>query len=216
MNTNNFTYIGDWVEAECANTGLKFIVDRRCWDSYLKEYKWISRVGKNDNQTYIQTSVNNVTKILYQMIYENEYPKWMWHGAIIDHISDSYYGDKRRDNRLCNLRVVESNAINANNIKSKNNMIHSSKSGYQVTCTCLGEKIYKFFGAKKFGSKENALTAAELYRDNVVIPWKNKKIEKEINELNESMLRRMIHNNISNGKLDMILKFIDEAELIYQ
>ena len=54
----------------------------------------------------------------------------MWHGAIIDHISDSYYGNKRRDNRKCNLRVVESNAINANNIKSTNNMIHESKSGY--------------------------------------------------------------------------------------
>ena len=139
----------------------------------------------------------------------------MWHGAIIDHISDSYYGDKRRDNRKCNLRVVESNAINANNIKSTNNMIHESKSGYQVTCTCMGEKKYKFFGIKNYGSKEDALKAAELYRDNVVIPWKNEQVRNEEKELNESMLKRMIQNAISNGDIDMITNFVNEAKLIY-
>ena len=146
---NEFEYIGEWVEVKCANDGSKFIVDRSCWDSYLKDYKWISCTNKY-GQTSIQTTVNKVTKLIHQMIYEREYPKWMWHGAIIDHISGSYYGNKRRDNRKCNLRVVESNAINANNIKSTNNMIHESKSGYQVTCTCMGEKKYKFFGKVAF------------------------------------------------------------------
>ena len=214
--TNNYKYIGEWVEVECENDGSKFIVDKHCWDSYLKDYKWISCFHRFDSQTYIQTSVNKVTKLIHQMIYENEFPKWMWHGAIIDHISDSYCGDKRRDNRLCNLRVVESNAINANNIKSSNNMIHKSKSGYQVTCTCMGEKKYKFFGNAKFGSKECALKAAELYRDNVVIPWKNEKIRNEIQELNESLLKRMIHNAISHGNMDKIINFVNEAKLIYQ
>ena len=211
---NEFEYIGEWVVVKCANDGSKFIVDRSCWDSYLKDYKWISCTNKY-GQTSIQTAVNKVTKLIHQMIYEREYPKWMWHGAIIDHISDSYYGNKRRDNRKCNLRVVESNSINANNIKSTNNMIHESKSGYQVTCTCMGEKKYKFFGIKKYGSKEDALKAAELYRDNVVIPWKNEQVRNEEKELNESMLKRMIHNAISNGDIDMITNFVNEAKLIY-
>ena len=38
---NEFEYIGEWVEVKCANDGSKFIVDRSCWDSYLKDYKWI-------------------------------------------------------------------------------------------------------------------------------------------------------------------------------
>ncbi|MGF0102065.1 hypothetical protein [Bariatricus sp. SGI.019] len=211
---NEFEYIGEWVEVKCANDGSKFIVDRSCWDSYLKDYKWISCTNKY-GQISIQTAVNKVTKLIHQMIYEREYPKWMWHGAIIDHISDSYYGNKRRDNRKCNLRVVESNSINANNIKSTNNMIHESKSGYQVTCTCMGEKKYKFFGIKNYGSKEDALKAAELYRDNVVIPWKNEQVKNEEKELNESMLKRMIHNAISNGDIDMITNFVNEAKLIY-
>ena len=213
---NKFKYIGDWVEVECANDGTKFIVDRHCWDSYLKDYKWVSYFHKFDSQTYIQTTVNKVTKLLHQMIFEHEYPKWMWHGAIIDHISDSYCGDKRRDNRLCNLRVVEGNVINANNVKTTNNMIHKSASGFQVTCTCVGEKKYKFFGNKKYGSEQNALKAAELFRDNIVIPWKNERVQNEIKDLNESLLHRMIHNAVSNGQLDMIESFVNEAKLIYQ
>lgn len=212
---NEFTYVGDWVEVKCKNDNTLFIVDKHCWDNYLKDYDWISCFHRHDGQTYIQASVNKTTKLVYQMIYENEFPKWMWHGAIIDHISDSYYGDKRRDNRLCNLRVVESNGVNSNNIKSKNNMIHESKSGYQVTCTSIGQKKYKFFGNKEYGGKEKAYDAAKLYRDNVVIPWRNKMVDNEINELNESILRRMIHNNISNGNKSLIMKFINEAESIY-
>ena len=79
-----------------------------------------------------------------------------------------------------------------------------------------GEKKYKFFGNAKFGSKECALKAAELYRDNVVIPWKNEKIRNEIQELNESLLKRMIHNAISHGNMDKIINFVNEAKLIYQ
>ena len=213
---NDYKYIGDWVEVKCANDGSIFIVDKKCWDSYLKNYKWVSYFHKFDSQTYIQTSVNKVTKLIHQMIYEHEFPKWMYHGAIIDHISDSYCGDKRRDNRLCNLRVVESNSINANNMKTSNNMIHESKSGYQVTCTCMGEKKYQFFGSKKFGSKEDALYAAKLYRDSVVIPWKEERVKNEMKELNESLLRRAIHNAVSQGNVSMIMSFAKEAQLIYQ
>lgn len=43
---NEFEYIGEWVEVKCANDGSKFIVDRCCWDSYLKDYKWISCTNK--------------------------------------------------------------------------------------------------------------------------------------------------------------------------
>ena len=53
---NEFEYIGEWVEVKCANDGTKFIVDKKCWDSYLKDYKWISCFHRFDGQTYIQTS----------------------------------------------------------------------------------------------------------------------------------------------------------------
>ena len=75
--------------------------------------------------------------------------------------------------------------------------------------------MYQFFGNKKFGTKEEALKAAEMYRDNVVIPWKNEKVRNEEKELNESILKRMIYNAISNGNIDMVINFVNEAKLIY-
>ena len=37
----------------------------------------------------------------------------------------------------------------------------------------------------------------------------------ESKELNESILKRMIHNAISNGNIDMVTHFVNEAKLIY-
>ena len=44
---NEFEYIGEWVEVKCANDGSKFIVDRSCWDSYLKDYKELLKVQRD-------------------------------------------------------------------------------------------------------------------------------------------------------------------------
>ena len=162
---NEFEYIGEWVEVKCANDGSKFIVDRSCWDSYLKDYKWISCTNKY-GQISIQTAVNKVTKLIHQMIYEREYPKWMWHGAIIDHISDSYYGNKRRDNRKCNLRIC----TQTDNTKNKS-LYKNNKSGHSGVYYNKRDKIWcayincknKGYYLGQYKTKEEAIEIREKY-----------------------------------------------------
>lgn len=200
------------------NTGGKYkyevIVDVHTWEKYLHKYHWT--VGRHGGFAYkaVKTSINKHSKAIYRIIIENEYDEVDYWGNTVDHINNNPF-----DNRLENLRIV-SNKLNGTNRYSKYtnddmNLIYPQIShrvsgekvvtGYKVHTNIMDETIYKSF---------KTVDEAREYRDNVVLPYIEKRIEELIKKTRDIEFERGLRDKLVNLEKEEIIAVLKKYSVI--
>ncbi len=196
---------------------VKVIVDEKAWDEYLSMYSWTAI--KKGNRYDVKTSINKQSNRIWRVIVEHEYDELDYWGSTIDHINNNPL-----DNRLENLRIYSTAILNTTNISSKfkekdMQFIHrqgkeSSINGYKVHYNLAGETFYKNFGVKEYGGVEEALYAAQRYRDSVVEKQRQAKIDEMIKKTRDIEFERGLRDKIKAGEISDILAVLKKYNII--
>lgn len=167
---------------------FEVIVDKDSWFSYLQGYKWTG-IKDSNGRCSCATSIKGITTTIHKIIIKEVYEEFWTYGRVVDHINN-----KPLDNRTKNLRVV-SYQFNSGNVGSKkgemaNIYLSGNKKTYSTSMNINGEKCHASF-------KE--LDDAKNYRDNVLIPLKEKELkslekkERDI-EFERGLLTKLLEN----------------------
>lgn len=189
----------------------KVIVDKHTWENYLHKYHWTVSVNKSDRKV-VKTSINKHSKSLYRLIIENECDIIDYWGNCIDHINNNVF-----DNRLENLRIYNSK-LNCTNIKSKYeeedmHLIYPQRNkkdggyityGYKVHANIFDETVYKSFAN---------LEDAKNYRDTVLQPYINKRIEDMKKMTRDIEFERGLKHKLEYGEKKEILNILEKYGL---
>ena len=166
---------------------VKVLVDIKAWTEYLHKYHWTAI--QKDNYFSIKSSKDKHSVRLHRVIVEHEYSELDYWGNTIDHINNNPL-----DNRLANLRIYNSK-LNSTNIKSKyetdnNHLIHLQPSGgYKVHTNVFDETVYKNF---------QTLDEARIYRDEVVLPYIEKRIIEMKKKTRDIEFERGLRDKLDN------------------
>ncbi|KGR87413.1 HNH endonuclease [Lysinibacillus odysseyi] len=193
---------------------LEVIVDKSSWENYLHKFRWTITFPSNRKYASVKTSVNKHSVRLHRMIIENEYSELDYWGNTVDHINNNPL-----DNRLENLRIYNSK-LNSTNILSKNieqdlHLIFPQKSivngveriyGYKVHKNVFDLTIYKNF---------ETLEAAKKYRNEVVIPLVNEKIEEMKKKTRDIEFERGLRDKLNNNELEEVLAILNKYNILY-
>lgn len=213
--TNTFQYIV-YEGQECVQfqtTGkynVDVIVDRDAWDKYLSKHTWTVSMNKSGRAS-VKTSIENDTVFIWSFVIEHEYDEVDYWGLTIDHINNNPL-----DNRRSNLRIYNA-MLNGSNVSSKfdsddRRFIHEVKkadgslSCYKIHYNLGGKAFYiGSFSVQKYGSPEAALAAAKAYRDEYIIPDRER-IIKEIEHKTRSIeFERGLRKKLKAGETDEII-----------
>jgi hypothetical protein len=182
-------------------TELEVIVDRLTWFGYLNKYSWTVNGNKNNTgrgSLEVKASINGVSKSIYRFIAETEFGELFTYGREIDHINLNPL-----DNRVCNLRPV-SPRFNSNNKNRKNIYVQNNGTRFKASMNIDGVNHYKLF---------MTIEEAENYRDNVLIPLKEKEIIKLQKRDRDIEFERGLMSKIEHGELDEILEILNKHNI---
>ncbi len=189
------------------------IVDRKSWDEYLSKHTWtVTMQGKRPST---KTSINKQTTFLWRLIIEKEYGELDAWGTTIDHINHDPL-----DNRKTNLRIYNSAILNSTNISSKfegedRQYIHKVNSGYKIHYNLAGKTFYwGSFSASEYGGDEKALKAARDYRDEIVIPHREKVIDEMKRKTRNVEFERGLRDKIAEGEQEEIIEILKRYKII--
>jgi hypothetical protein len=199
-------------------TGGKYkhdvIVDVHTWENYLHKHHWTAVRDGGKEYKLIKASINKHSKAIYRMIIENEYDEVDYWGNTIDHKNNDTF-----DNRLENLRIVSSKLNNTNRFskytKDGMNLIYPQYTtrvsgekvihGYKLHTNIFDETVYKYF---------NNVEEAKDYRDNVVLPYIEQKIEELIKKTRDIEFERGLKQKIENNEIDEIYNILKKYKII--
>lgn len=91
--------------------------------------------------------------------------------------------------------------------------IHPQLSGYKVHYNIAGETYYKHFKIADYGSKNATLEAAKLYRNQVVIPNRERKIKEMIKKTRDIEFQRGLKNKLAAGEYDEIIEILKNYKI---
>lgn len=190
------------------------IVDKSAWDQYLCNHTWSVSVDQKSGRPSVKTSIKNQTVYIWRFIIEHEKEEIDYWGTTIDHINNNTL-----DNRLTNLRIYNA-MLNGTNVSSKfddedRRFIHEVTGGYKIHYSLGGEAYYLgHFSIAKFGSKEAALNAAKAYRDQYVLPDRERKIEEIKRKLRNIEFERGLRDKINADELDEIMDVLKRYSVL--
>jgi hypothetical protein len=182
---------------------VKVLVDKKAWEDYLHEYHWTAI--KKDNYITIKSSRDKHSVRLHRVIVEHECSELDYWGNTIDHRNNNPL-----DNRLENLRIYNSK-LNATNIKSKyqsdnNHLIHKQPGdAYKIHTNVFDETIYKHF---------RTVDEARAYRDEVVIPYIEKRIKEMTKKSRDIEFERGLRDKLQNNEKEEVLATIKRYGII--
>lgn len=195
------------------------IVDKSAWDNYLSDHTWTVSLDKRSGRASVKTSIHNDTVFIWPFIIEHEYAELDYWGKTIDHINNDPL-----DNRLSNLRIYNA-MLNGSNVSSKfdnedRRFIHENKnksgglSGYKIHYNLGGKPFYvRSFSIKDYGSQEAALNAAKAYRDEFVIPERERLIEEIEHKLRTIEFERGLRDKLKAGEREEIMDILKKYKI---
>lgn len=146
----------------------------------------------------------------------HEYSELDYWGTTIDHINNNPL-----DNRLKNLRIFNTSILNSTNISSKysESDIHRQGSkdktnGYKVHYNLAGKTYYKNFSVKEYGSAQEAIKAAKKYRDEFVIPEREKIIIEMMRKTRSIEFERGLRDMLNAGEFDEVIKILRKYNVV--
>lgn len=189
------------------------IVDKDAWDNYLSRHTWtVTMQGK---RPATKTSIDKQTTFLWRFIIEKECGELDSWGTTIDHINHDPL-----DNRRSNLRIFNSAILNSTNISSKfegedRQYIHKVNSGYKIHYNLAGQTFYwGSFSISEYGSDSLALEAARAYRDEVVIPHREKVIEDMKRKTRNVEFERGLRDKIAAGEKEEVTAILKKYGIV--
>lgn len=193
------------------------IVDKKSWYDYLKQYSWTAI--KSGSRINVKTSIHKQSSRLWRVIVEHEYDELDWWGVTVDHINNNPL-----DNRICNLRLYNAAILNSTNISSKyeesdmqyihRNGSKDKPSGFKIHYNLAGKTFYKNFGVSDYGSVENAIRAAQRYRDEVVLRERESVINEMVKKTRNVEFERGLRDKLRAGEKDEVMTILKKYDVI--
>lgn len=193
------------------------IVDSDIWYQYLNHYSWTAI--KNGTRINVKSSIKKQSICIWRVIVEHEYSELDYWGTTIDHINNNPL-----DNRLKNLRIFNTSILNSTNISSKYSesdmqYIHRQGSkdktnGYKVHYNLAGKTYYKNFSVKEYGSTQEAIKAAKKYRDEFVIPEREKIIIEMMRKTRSIEFEIGLRDMLNAGEFDEVIKILRKYNVV--
>ena len=218
--TNTFQYI-EYEGQECVKfqtTGkynVDVIVDKDSWDKYLSNHTWTVSMSKSGRAS-VKTSIENDTVFIWSFIIEHEYDEVEYWGQTIDHVNNNPL-----DNRRSNLRIYNA-MLNGSNVSSKfdhddSRFIHEVKrangtlSCYKIHYNLGGKAFYvRSFSVQEYGSPDAALAAAKAYRDQYIIPDRERMIKEIEHKARSIEFERGLRRKIRAGETAVIIQTLQK------
>lgn len=178
---------------------VNVIVDIEPWNNYLGQLNWT--VCKQGKRMEVKTSIGGSSIALHRYIVRKEFTELETYNRTVDHKNNN-----NLDNRIENFKL--SNArLNGLNKASDKNYIYAPK-GYGKKY-----KVQMNIDEKMYFAHFSTIEECEKYRDEVLMPIKEREIRLMEKKDRDIEFERGLVNKIQNGELDEIMAVLKKYNI---